>query len=258
MRIIIQEENSAAYNMALDEAISEAVLQRTSPPTVRLYHWDVPSVTIGYFQKLSDINIGYCTGKRYPVIRRITGGRAILHDAELTYSVSSLANSFPFRNKLFENYTLTSKALVRGLNMLGIHAHMSLTRKRTEGARTPACFKAVSYGEVTVEGRKVIGSAQKRFRNGFLQQGSIMINFRAEELCHVLNGSNKEDFMGIGSLCDHQNGISLNDLQLCLKESFEKELNIKMISDEPTRFELGLAKELEQKKYSTREWNYLR
>jgi len=239
--------------MALDEAISEAVRQKLSPPTLRLYQWDRPSVTIGYFQKTSEININYCAEKGYPVVRRATGGRAILHDIELTYSFSSSNNG-----GLLENYAVISKALVKGLNLIGINARISFVKKRCGSFRNPACFKSVSYGEVTLDGRKVIGSAQKRYHNGFFQQGSIMLNFKAKELCNVLNGSNEEDFRNIGSISDSGREVTFYELKPLLKEAFEKELNVKLISDAPSRFELTLAKELEGKKYSTQEWNFSR
>ncbi len=242
--------------MALDEAISEAVRQNLSPQTLRLYQWDRPSVTIGYFQKTSEININYCAEKGYPVVRRATGGRAILHDIELTYSFSSSKNSSLFNGGLLENYAVISKALVKGLNLIGINARISFVKKRCDSHRNPACFKSVSYGEVTVDGRKVIGSAQKRYHNGFFQQGSIMLNFKAKELCNVLNGNNEEDFRNIGSISDSGREVTFNDLKNPLKEAFEKELNVKLISDGPSKFELSLAKELEEKKYSTREWNF--
>jgi len=244
--------------MALDEAISEAVRQKLSPPTLRLYQWDRPSVTIGYFQKTSEININYCAEKGYPVVRRATGGRAILHDIELTYSFSSSKNSPLFNGGLLENYAVISKALVKGLNLIGINARISLVKQRSGVYRNPACFKSVSYGEVTVNDRKVIGSAQKKYSNGFFQQGSIMLSFKAGELCNVLNGSKEEDFRNIGSISGSGREITFNDLKNPLKEAFEKELNVKLISDGPSKFELSLAKELEGKKYSAREWNFLR
>lgn len=259
MRLIVQGKNSAAFNMALDEAISEAVRKKISPPTIRFYQWDIPSVTIGYFQKISDVNTGYCTEMGYPVIRRITGGRAILHDKELTYSVSSSRDFPPFGDRLFENYTLISTAFTQGLAMLGVNAHMSFLKKRAEvGRRYPACFKAVSYGEVTVEGRKVIGSAQKRYHDGFLQQGSIMIDFSPKELSNVLNGCAEEDCREIGSVSNASGKISLGDLRLSLKEAFENELRVKLVADGPGEFELSLAEELETKKYSIPEWNCVR
>jgi lipoate-protein ligase A len=258
MRFIDQGENPAAFNMALDEAISVAVRQKHSPPTIRLYQWDIPSVTIGFFQRTSDINTVYCAEKGYPVIRRITGGRAILHDAELTYSVSSLKDSFPFGNRLFEDYSIISKALAHGLASLGVDAHLSFSKKRAEGHRYPACFKAVSYGEVTVGGRKIIGSAQKRYHDGFLQQGSIMLDFRPEELSNVLNGCTEEDCREIGAVNSSSGKLLMRDLKLSLKEAFEKELRVKTITDGPSTFELSLAKELEIKKYAAREWNFAR
>jgi lipoate-protein ligase A len=244
--------------MALDEAISDAVRQKLSPPTLRLYQWDRPSVTIGYFQKISEININYCTKKGYPVVRRVTGGRAILHDMELTYSFSSSKNFSLFNGSLLENYTVIGNALVKGLELLGITAGTSFVKKRSDTCRNPACFKSVSYGEVTVDGKKVIGSAQKQYHNGFFQQGSIILSFKAGELCNVLNGSHEEDFRNIGSISDSAREVTFNDLRNPLKEAFEKELYVKLISDGPSKSELALAKELEEKKYSTQKWNFLR
>jgi lipoate-protein ligase A len=241
--------------MALDEAVSEAVRQKNSPPTLRLYQWDRPSISIGYFQKISEIDTDYCMKNDYPVVRRLTGGRAILHDMELTYSLSSLHDSYPFNGSLLDNYKTISSALLSGLNSVGIEAEMSFVKKRNEGHRDPACFKATSYGEVTVESRKIIGSAQKRYKDGFMQHGSILFSFNSEELGNVLNDYSSENFKGIGSIRDYAPGISLDDLKDSLKKSFENELDIKLIADIPTKHELKLAKEYEQRKYSTADWN---
>ena len=257
MRIITQGTNHAFFNMALDEAISEAVRQKLSPPTLRLYGWDRPSLSVGYFQKVSDINIGYCDSKGYPVVRRQTGGRAVLHDSELTYSISSSGSSL-FNGSLLENYTIISNAVISGLKLNGIDAKISFKKKRNTGHKNPACFNAVSYGEITVEGRKIVGSAQKRYKNGFLQHGSILLSFNAGELCNALRSSNAENLKDIGAIKDYAPEISFNGLGQSLKESFEKILNIKMIPDDPTEFERNLAKELELGKYSTKEWNFRR
>jgi len=258
IRLITQGPHHAFFNMALDEAISKAVRQRLSPATLRLYQWDRPSVTIGYFQKISEINTEYCAEQGYPVVRRATGGRAILHDAELTYSFSSPAKSSLFNGGLLENYAVISNALIEGLKLIGINAGISLVKKRNRGDRNPACFKSVSYGEVKVGEKKVIGSAQKKYSDGFLQQGSIMLNFKAGELRNVLNGCNKDDFKEIGSISDSGREVTFIELKNPLKEAFEKELDVKLISDTPSRFELKLAEELERKKYSAREWNFKR
>lgn len=258
MRIITQGAEHAFFNMALDEAVSEAVRQKAAPPTLRLYQWDRPSVSIGYFQKISDIDADYCIENDYPVVRRLTGGRAILHDMELTYSLSSLHDSYPFNGSLFDNYKTISSALLSGLKSIGIEAAISFVKKRNEGHGDPACFKAASYGEVTVESRKIIGSAQKRYKDGFIQHGSILVGFRPEELGNILKTNTTHDFGNICSISDYAPNRSLDDLIYSLKEAFQKELNIKLISDTPTKQELKRAKELEDAKYSTREWNFKR
>ncbi len=256
MRIIIQGHHHAFFNMAFDEAISEAIRQKLSPPTLRIYQWDRPSISIGYFQKISDIDIDYCNKMGYPVVRRLTGGKAILHDSELTYSFSALKDSSLFKGSLLENYIIVSEALILGLKLNGINAKISLKRKRTPIHKNPACFKTLSYGEITVNGKKVIGSAQKKFSNAFMQQGSILMSFNAMELRNVLQCNNDEDYHEIGSINDFDPEISFNDLRNSLKEAFEKTLRVKMISDSPTEFELNLAKELVRNRYLTQEWNF--
>ncbi len=241
--------------MALDEAISKSVRQKLSPPTLRIYQWAMPSISIGYFQKVSDIDIDYCTKKGYPVIRRPTGGRAILHDSELTYSFSARFDSLLFKGRLLEDYTIISNAMVLGLKLSGIDAQINLSRKKHTGQKSPACFKAVSYGEITVNGQKIIGSAQRRYNNGFLQQGSILMNFDARELGKVLMGG----FSGeIGTIKKYTSALSIVDLKISLKEAFEKIFRIRFISDGLTEFELNLTEKLEAKKYSTKEWNFRR
>lgn len=258
MRLISREPGHAFYNMALDEAVSEAVRKKFSPPTLRLYTWDRPSLSLGYFQKVSDINLDYCDKKGYPLVRRQTGGRAILHDAELTYCFSA-PNDFPmFSGSLLDNYTVISNALLLALELNGVKAGASFERRRNSSNNNPACFKAVSFGEITVKGKKIIGSAQKRYKDGFLQHGSILLNVDSRELCNVLGHDDEKAFHDIGAISEHAPEITAGKLELTLKEAFEKTLNVKLISSVPSKFELHMAKELERKKYSTREWNLSR
>ncbi len=254
-RIIIQKEKNAFYNMALDEAICEAVRKELSPPTLRIYKWERPTLSLGYFQKISDIDRSYCNEKDYPIVRRQTGGRAILHDDELTYSFCAKKNSMKFNGKLHNDYTIISTALVEGMKMCGIDAEISFTRKRAADQKSPACFKVVSYGEVTVNNKKVIGSAQKRYKDGFLQHGSLLFGFNEDELRKILKGSGDDDFSGIGAVDKCRDKESYGKLVQSLKRSFENVLNARMITDEPSKYELKLAKELEAEKYSTEEWN---
>jgi len=258
IRLISDKASHAFYNMSLDEAISESVRKKLSPPTLRLYEWDRPSLSIGYFQKIADVDVDYCSRNNYPVVRRLTGGRAILHDAELTYSFSSLTDSSMFRDNLMDNYKLISSALVSGLKLCGINAKMSLKRKRNTNLKNPACFKSVSFGEITAEDRKIIGSAQKRYKDGFLQHGSVILSFNAEELCSALGHSDSDKFNDIGAITDHNPNVSAETLRSSFKKSFERALKVKVITDMPSKYELKLARKLEETKYATREWNYRR
>ncbi len=258
IRLISQGPNHAFFNMALDEAISEAVRTKLSPPTLRVYQWDRPSLSIGYFQKISDVNISYCKEKDYPVVRRLTGGRAILHDSELTYSFSSPSDHPQFNGGLHDNYSLLSNTLVYGLKLAGIDAKSSFRKKRSAGHKNPACFKSVSYGEIAVDGKKIIGSAQKRYSNGFMQHGSILMNLDIKELCNTLIENSGENFSAITTINEHLPDVTVDMLKSSLKEAFEKQLKVKLISDKPAKFELDLAKRLEEEKYSSREWNFRR
>jgi lipoate-protein ligase A len=254
-RIIIQQENNAFYNMALDEAICEAVRKKLSPPTLRIYKWSRPTLSLGYFQKISDIDLDHCREKDYPIVRRLTGGRAILHDDELTYSFCAKKGSLKFNGELHNDYTIISTALVEGMKRCGINAEISFLRKRAADQKSPSCFKVVSYGEVTVDNKKVIGSAQKRYRNGFLQHGSLLFGFDEKEFRKTLKGSDEDDFSGIGSIGECRDKDSYGKLMLSLKRSFEDVLESRLITDEPSKHELQLAKELESGKYSTEKWN---
>lgn len=258
IRLISQGPDHAFFNMALDEAITEAVRKKLSPPTLRLYQWDRPSISIGYFQRASDINIDYCSRKGYPLVRRLTGGRAILHDDELTYSISSLTDSALFKVRLMETYTVISNALLRGLKLNGIEARISFRKKRSKYHKNPSCFKSMSYGEITVNSKKIIGSAQKRYKNGFLQHGSLLLGFKADKLSRALRETGPDDVTNIGSIRECISGITPDQLRRSLKEAFEKELNVKLVSDVPAKAELKAADKLVKMKYSTYEWNFMR
>lgn len=256
IRLITGQVHHAFFNMALDEAICDAVLEQISPPTLRFYQWDCPSVSIGYFQPADDIDHEYCALKGYPVVRRQTGGRAIFHDDELTYSFSASHSHPLFAGSLIDNYTVISRALLKGLHLAGIEAAISLERKRDAAHRDPACFQSLSFGEITVRGSKVIGSAQKRCVNGFMQHGSIVLGSDRKEIANILKCTDAGESRRAGALKDHAPAISAGRLMSFFKSAFEAELDLKLIVDSPSAFELSLAGKLEKEKYSTREWNF--
>lgn len=256
-RLIDDVHRGAFYNMALDEAIQRAVSKALSPPTLRLYQWSAPSISLGYFQNISDINTDYCREKGYPVVRRTTGGMAILHDSELTYSFSARTETEPFRGGLMQNYLILSNALVLALRKLSIDAKLSVVKNRRQ--RNSMCFKTTSFGEITVNGQKVIGSAQRRYKGSFLQQGTILMNFDRDEICRVFkNECGSDDYNGIGSVSRFTPSVSTGDVKKALKKAFEEAFSMQLVSGGPTEFELDLAEEMEEKKYSQDEWNFKR
>jgi lipoate-protein ligase A len=172
-RLINSGEGDGAFNMALDEAISVMVRRGDSPPTLRLYRWGSPWVSVGRFQAISEVDLDYCRSRAIGIVRRPTGGRGILHGKELTYSFSA-RNEGCFSGGLRESYRLLGDALKTALAGLGLEADATSAWRRSVAAwRSPVCFQALSFGEISVGGRKVVGSAQRRWADGFLQQGSI-------------------------------------------------------------------------------------
>ncbi|MFZ6008073.1 MAG: lipoate--protein ligase family protein [Nitrospirota bacterium] len=247
----------AAYNMALDEAIAISVRNGEVPPTLRLYGWEAPSVSLGSFQKIVDIDIEYCINNNIPVARRPTGGRGILHGDELTYSFSA-KNGGDFSGGLLETYRRLSIAFQSALHQMGLNAAMKMERESgTNLTRSPLCFKSTSYGEISLDGRKLIGSAQKRWNDGFLQQGSIPYSIDYDKIASVFKTStpilqySKQEIIGLKELiADFDHG----SFKEATKSSFEKTFNITLADSHPSPREQELALLLLSEKYQNPQW----
>lgn len=263
-RFIDSGSCSAHYNMALDEAIAISVRKGGSPPTLRLYGWDIPSVSIGYSQKISDIDSNYCKKKGIPIVRRLTGGRAILHNNEITYSFSTRTDNELFSKGLRDSYRKISKAFIIFLSKIGLSPEVRLSRNIrysspiTRHSRSTLCFESVSYGEITINNKKITGSAQKRWTDGLLQQGSIPISIDRDEMVKVFRLQSPvvvENIIGLQEIIYHFNKA---DLENIIKVSFEEAFNTPLITSYPSQEEISLAKELEVRKYLSPQWNFMR
>jgi len=259
-RCIDSGESDASYNMAVDEAIAEAVRKGSVPPTLRLYGWTEPSVSIGCFQKVEDIDLDYCKGNGIPVVRRPTGGRAILHGRELTYSFASGNTESCFSGGLMSTYGQLSRAFCAALKTLGMDVELKSRREKGRILTGSAlCFQSVSYGELSINGRKVIGSAQKRWRDGFLQQGSIQFTLDHDLMGRVFRGA---DPVGIKSamtgLSEHLPELSPEDLKPPVIKAFEETFGIRLMPMGLTTEEEDLALRLQRRKYLSPEWTYCR
>jgi len=188
-RLIRDGEGEAGYNMALDIAISEAVAQGDSPPTLRIYRWRRPSVSIGKLQDVrAGIDVGFCAAHDVPVVRRPTGGRAILHTDDVTYSVSVRPGEIEEGAGVVRSYRWISRGLIAALQLLGVDAEMGNGRySRAQRDKSPDCFRSTAGGDVMAGGRKVIGSAQCRRRGVILQQGTLPRHAKPPELSGVFS-----------------------------------------------------------------------
>jgi lipoate-protein ligase A len=173
-RLIIDTgARTGAENMALDEAIMDAVASGESPPTLRLYQWAPPCLSLGKRQPLDGVELAACRADGVDVVRRATGGWAILHTDELTYSVALRPDDPRVSGAILDTYRTLSQGLIAGLPLLGAAAEMNPVIPGGAQNTSAACFEVPSAYEISVGGRKLIGSAQTRPAGKVLQHGSL-------------------------------------------------------------------------------------
>ncbi len=184
--LIIDGATDGLRNMAIDAALLDEV--ESSPGTrtiVRFYGWRTPTISLGRNQKIENaVDVDYCRESGIDIVHRPTGGRAVLHDDELTYAVVS-NDIVSFGGTIYGNYKRVSEALCLGYNRLGVPAVLAPdTRKAVplSNGGDPPCFLSPSRYELMVEGRKIAGSAQRRVRRSFLQHGSMPITCNRKAL----------------------------------------------------------------------------
>ncbi|MBI4208804.1 MAG: lipoate--protein ligase family protein [Deltaproteobacteria bacterium] len=247
-RLIPPQPYSGEWNMALDVAIWKGVCREEQPPTLRCYLWERPTISLGYGQNpLEDLCWEECRRRDVPVVWRPTGGKAIYHDWEFTYSVAAPKGSPYFPDSIEGSYRVISRCLIEALNPLGIHAEFSGAEMKEEGA---ACFLTATPQEVVVAHRKLIGSAQRRNGQGFLQQGSLLMSSNVEPLIPLfgLDESDKEHWeQRVTSLSGELETIpSLESIFLRIRQGFEKMLGIGFCEAEPSAEEEKMAQEIQE------------
>jgi lipoate-protein ligase A len=257
-RFIDSGRCDAFYNMALDESLSISVRTGYSSPILRLYGWDRHAVSLGYFQKTSAVDLLYCAGRNIPVVRRPTGGRAVLHGDELTYSFSCRTDTGPFSKGLLDSYEKIGNALCLALGKIGIATE---TKKRREKGKvltgSPLCFQSSSYGEILMGGRKMIGAAQKRWEDGMLQQGAIPFVMDEGEMRQIFRIEENADLTGhMTGVCNLVEDLDRDEFKNIVRSSFEEAFGITFLESIPTPEEEALAHDLRIRKYLRKEWNF--
>lgn len=195
--------------MNYDEALAVKLQRNQISPTIRIYGWNPWAISLGYNQKDSDINYQKCEDDGIDVVRRATGGRAILHAHEVTYSVVMYAEG----RSISEIYSDISNALVAGLQSIhpGIEMEMSQPHFPTlyRKAESFPCFSSSARYEIQINGRKLVGSAQRRFTSQdfpevVLQHGSILLGPQHKRLTAYFNNTDTESIRKIESDFDQK------------------------------------------------------
>src|SRR3989338_5213048 len=263
---------NAFENMAIDEAI----LHYCKIPTLRIYGWKPAAISIGYNQGIEkEINLDYCEKNDISIVRRLSGGKAVFHDNEITYSFILPENSNLIPLEINESYKVIANALIIALKKIGINAEM---KKTPEKIATPICFNSSNWYEILVNGRKISGSAQRRINGKVLQHGPILINFDYNKNSLIFNSNNNFDNINIlnnlknrvtsiknelkntgtkfGIHYVDNKKIYYNELREAIRFGFKENFGFDMVNDSLTSEEIKLAEKLREEKYSTEEWNY--
>jgi lipoate-protein ligase A len=227
--------DSGADNMAMDEALLARAQREETMPVLRFYGWDPPTVSLGRFQNIeAAVNCEACKERGIGIVRRITGGRAVLHHRELTYSVIARIDDPLFPPGVLATYKTIAACLVEGLRSIGLPAetvarssrHAAMVKK---GMKDAACFSSPSWYELLVNQRKIVGSAQRRLSRAFLQHGSLLLDYDPCLEAAVLRGGPAGDAV---TSIKRELGCALTreEVKLALLKGFAKELGIRFTS----------------------------
>lgn len=249
--------------MAEDEAIYRLNHAEYALPTLRFYSWSKQSVSLGYFQNAEEeIDLEVCRKHHIDVVRRPTGGKAVLHGQDLTYSVVAKESNPLFPRDILGTYKIISQCIADGLSTLGIEAVMSPGMRDAEHYLKAFCFSEPSRYELLVGGKKICGSAQARSQGIFLQHGSLLIDCdpsRSESVIRSpLKPSKQAEKLRKTMTCirEHQHrDTDITTLRLALQTGFETHLGIRFIEGALSSEEEELKTTLLNNKYLNPDWN---
>lgn len=253
-------------NMAIDEALLISVKEKRRGPTLRFYGWDPPAISLGYFQSaLEEVECDQLERLGVHMVRRLTGGRLVLHQYELTYTLI-LPESLEWIPKgVVPSYALLSRGILQGLESLGL----TVVQKegRVEKGLSTACFNTPSWYEIQVGVKKIAGSAQVRKGGVLLQHGSIPLKLDANLLFSLIKCDGerererqREIFLKNATAINHErtHGVTYEEVRSALLKGWQETLSFQGEWGELTDLEIDMSERLKREKYSTEEWNLLR
>ena len=249
--------------MAVDESILEHVGQGKSIPTLRLYAWQPPCLSLGQAQPFEDVDLQRLNARGWEVVRRLTGGRAILHTDELTYSVIAPTNEPVVAGSILESYNRLAQAFLQAVKSLGLPVEMMDDPGATQKTNNPVCFEVPSAYEITVQGKKLIGSAQARRKEGVLQHGSLPLTGDLARITEALvfpddsaRREAAERLLRRATTVESVLGreVLWNDAAQAFVWAFEAVLGLKLEEQPLSESEGGRADELVREKYAHPIW----
>jgi lipoyl(octanoyl) transferase len=272
-RFIDSGNCSPSFNMALDEALLEWHSEGKIPPVIRFYGWEPAALSIGYFQKVEkEIDLEAVKALGLGFVRRPTGGRGVLHEHELTYSVIVSEEHPEMPKTVTEAYRVISEGILKGFHQLGLEAYFAVPKTDEERSalkdpRSAVCFDAPSWYELVVEGRKVAGSAQTRQKGVILQHGAILLDLDEDKLFSLFKYPNervkermksafKNKAVAINEISPRK--ITLEDAKEAFYKGFAEGLNIELESYQLTEEELAYVNKIAKERYESDEWNFKR
>ena len=266
-RFVDTGTRDAASNMALDEALLVMHEAGATPPTLRVYSWCQPTLSLGYAQNAhQEVDLAACHAQGVAVVRRPTGGRAVLHDQEVTYSVVMPLALDDGPHTITEHYRRIGMALAAALQALGLPVHLARPQVRatlTRAPASPACFAALSRYALSVAGKKLVGSAQKRAQRALLQHGSIPLWMDRQRLFQCLRVPSEHRAALVQAAYTTMSAVnevaarpvSLPALHAALRQGFGATFGVELIDMPISPEEWSLAQHLRATKYATEAWN---
>jgi len=261
-RLVLSPPGTGAWNMALDESILEHCGAGKSLPTLRLYSWQPGCLSLGFSQPFSKINLDALRQHGWDYVRRPTGGQAVLHIDELTYSAIAPYSDPRMTGSVLDVYQRISLGLLEALKILGLEPKAdSIYENSKKNSKNPVCFENPSNYEITVSGLKLVGSAQARKFDAILQHGSIPIYGDITRILSCFLSTNsieqaKERLLRHAANLEMILGEapSFSQVQQAVIAGFSQALNLKFIQSDPLESEISRARELLLEKYQNDLW----
>jgi lipoate-protein ligase A len=249
-RLLLTGASTAAKNMAIDRAVLVANSQGKVPPTVRFYEWTPPAISIGYFQSLAEeVDLEMCNKHGVDYVRRITGGGAVFHENELTYSIVIPESHKEIPKNIMNSYGRICGAIIRGLGNLGIES----------------TYKPIN--DIIANKKKISGNAQTRKARTVLQHGTVLTDVDVDKMFSLLKVPNekikdklisdvKQRVTSVRQILERE--MPFEEISQAMKAGFEEEFDVELVEGELTEEEINLAQKFEKECFGAKEWNHRR